>query len=52
VDPERGHSIMTDDAAEEARLMKVTEAAIVELDRQGVAEAMADLGRASRDFAP
>ncbi|WJR75532.1 hypothetical protein [Bradyrhizobium sp. NP1] len=35
---------MTDSAAETARLMKVTEAIVRELDRQGVAEAVADLG--------
>jgi hypothetical protein len=35
---------MTDETAETARLMKVTEAVVAELDRQGVAEAMADLG--------
>ncbi|WP_396604868.1 hypothetical protein ACFLEY_22380 [Bradyrhizobium sp. YCK136] len=35
---------MTDSAAETARLMKVTEAIVAELQRQGVAEAVADLG--------
>jgi sulfur carrier protein ThiS len=36
--------IMADSAAEMARLMKVTEAIVRELDRQGVADALADLG--------
>jgi hypothetical protein len=35
---------MTDSAANAARLMKVTEAIVFELTRQGVAEALADLG--------
>lgn len=35
---------MTDSTAEAARLMKVTEAIVAELDRQGVAEAVANLG--------
>ncbi|MGY4224297.1 sulfur carrier protein ThiS [Bradyrhizobium sp. USDA 4503] len=35
---------MADLTAETARLMKVTEAIVAELDRQGVAEAVADLG--------
>jgi Holliday junction resolvasome RuvABC DNA-binding subunit len=35
---------MTDKAAELGRLMKVTEAVVAELERQGVAEAMANLG--------
>jgi hypothetical protein len=35
---------MTDSTAEAARLMKVTEAIVIELTRQGVAEALADLG--------
>jgi hypothetical protein len=35
---------MTDETAETARLMKVIEAIVAELDRQGVAEAVADLG--------
>ena len=35
---------MTDSTSETARLMKVTEAIVRELDRQGVAEAVADLG--------
>ncbi|WP_459584414.1 hypothetical protein [Bradyrhizobium diazoefficiens] len=35
---------MTDSAAETARLMKVTEAIVTELQRQGVAEAVANLG--------
>jgi hypothetical protein len=35
---------MTDSTAETARLMKVTEVIVQELDRQGVAEAVADLG--------
>jgi hypothetical protein len=36
---------MTDDSiAEMARIMKVTEALVAELQRQGVAEALADLG--------
>ena len=36
--------IMTDSTAETARLMKVTEAIVAELDRQGITEAAADLG--------
>jgi hypothetical protein len=35
---------MTDTTAETARLMKVAEAIVRELDRQGVADAVADLG--------
>jgi Holliday junction resolvasome RuvABC DNA-binding subunit len=35
---------MTDKAAELGRLMKVTEAVVAELERQDVAEAMANLG--------
>ena len=35
---------MTDCVADAARLMKVTEAIVFELNRQGVAEALADLG--------
>ena len=35
---------MTDKAAELGRLMKVTEAVVAELERQGVAEAIANLG--------
>lgn len=35
---------MTDATAVTARLMKVTEASVYELARQGVAEAVADLG--------
>lgn len=35
---------MTDSTADTARLMKVTEAIVQELDRQGVAEAVAELG--------
>jgi hypothetical protein len=35
---------MTDEIVRVARLMKVTEALVAELDRQGVAEALADLG--------
>jgi sulfur carrier protein ThiS len=35
---------MTDTAAELGRLMKVTEAVVAELERQGVAEALANLG--------
>jgi sulfur carrier protein ThiS len=35
---------MSDSAAEMARLMKVTEAIVAELERQGVADALADLG--------
>jgi hypothetical protein len=38
---------MTDDTAQTARLMKVTEAIVAELDRQGVAENLAEL-----DFDP
>jgi hypothetical protein len=34
---------MTDEIVRVARLMKVTEALVAELDRQGVAEALADL---------
>jgi hypothetical protein len=36
--------IMSESAAETARLMKVTDAIVAELDRQGVIEAVADLG--------
>ena len=35
---------MNDSIADAARLMKVTEAIVAELQRQGVAEALADLG--------
>jgi hypothetical protein len=35
---------MKDETAEAARLMKVAEAAVEEFDRQGVAEAMINLG--------
>jgi hypothetical protein len=35
---------MNDETAKSARLMKVIEAVVAELDRQGVAEALADLG--------
>lgn len=35
---------MSDETAETARLMKVVEAMVREMDRQGVAEALADLG--------
>ncbi|MCC8974679.1 hypothetical protein [Bradyrhizobium brasilense] len=35
---------MTDPTAETARLMKVAEAMVRDLDRQGVAETLADLG--------
>jgi sulfur carrier protein ThiS len=35
---------MTDQTAEIARLMKVAEAVVEELERQGVAEALANLG--------
>ena len=35
---------MTDTTAETARLMKVTEAIVAELDRQGIVEALANLG--------
>jgi hypothetical protein len=35
---------MTDETVTTARLMKVVEAVVAELDRQGVAEALADLG--------
>ncbi|MCC8939344.1 hypothetical protein H8A99_23425 [Bradyrhizobium sp. Arg68] len=35
---------MTDPTAEQARLMKVAEAIVREMDRQGVADALADLG--------
>jgi hypothetical protein len=41
---ERTLIIMTDEIVRVARLMKVTEALVAELDRQGVAEALADLG--------
>jgi hypothetical protein len=34
---------MTDSASETARLMKIVEAAVAEFDRQGVAEALANL---------
>ena len=36
--------MMTDEIANTARLMKVAEAVVDELDRQGVAEALATLG--------
>jgi hypothetical protein len=36
--------IMADSSADMARLMKVTEAIVAELERQGVADAVADLG--------
>jgi hypothetical protein len=35
---------MNDETARTARLMNVAEAAVAEFDRQGVAEALADLG--------
>jgi hypothetical protein len=35
---------MSDEIAKAARLMKVTDAVILELDRQGVAEAVSELG--------
>lgn len=35
---------MAESAAEMARLMKVTEAIVAELERQGVAEALSNLG--------
>ena len=35
---------MSDNVADTARLMKVTEAIVLELERQGVAETLADLG--------
>ena len=35
---------MTDETAKTARLMKVIDAIVAELSRQGVAEAVADLG--------
>jgi hypothetical protein len=35
---------MTDETAKTARRMKVTDAIVAELSRQGVAEALADLG--------
>lgn len=35
---------MTDETARTARLMKVIDAIVAELSRQGVAEALADLG--------
>ncbi|PAY09550.1 hypothetical protein CK489_02800 [Bradyrhizobium sp. UFLA03-84] len=35
---------MNDPTAEAARLMKVAEAIVYEMDRQGVADAVADLG--------
>jgi hypothetical protein len=35
---------MNDSIADAARLMKVTEAIVAELQRQGVAEALAELG--------
>jgi hypothetical protein len=40
----RTRIIMTDQTAEAARLMKVTEAVVEELARQGVVEIMADEG--------
>jgi hypothetical protein len=36
--------IMTDETAKVARLMRVIDQMTIELDRQGLAEAMADLG--------
>ena len=42
---------MNDPTAEAARLMKVAEAIVHELDRQGVAEALADLGFNVTDLA-
>jgi len=41
---ERTLITMTDTAAQLGRLMKVTEAVVAELERQGVAEALANLG--------
>jgi Holliday junction resolvasome RuvABC DNA-binding subunit len=41
---DRTRIIMTDEIANTARLMKVAEAVVHELDRQGVAEALAALG--------
>ena len=41
---ERTLITMTDKASEVGRLMKVTEAVVAELERQGVAEALANLG--------
>ena len=35
---------MTDETAKAARLMKVVEVIVAELDRQGVVETLADLG--------
>ncbi|WP_050625861.1 hypothetical protein [Bradyrhizobium viridifuturi] len=35
---------MNDPTAEAARLMKIAEAIVYEMDRQGVADAVADLG--------
>jgi hypothetical protein len=35
---------MTDETAKSARIMKVVEAVVAELERQGVAAALADLG--------
>jgi hypothetical protein len=35
---------MTDETAEVARLMKVTEAVVAEVERQGLAEVLANLG--------
>jgi hypothetical protein len=41
---ERRLILMADDTAQTARLMKVTDAVIEELDRQGVLEVLADEG--------
>jgi len=35
---------MTDETAKSARLLKVVDAVVAEFERQGVAEALADLG--------
>jgi hypothetical protein len=35
---------MTDSVADTARLMKVVDALIIEFERQGIAEALADIG--------
>ncbi|QOZ32828.1 hypothetical protein [Bradyrhizobium sp. CCBAU 53421] len=42
---------MTDTTAENARLMKVAEAIVHEMDRQGVADTLADLGFQIMDLA-
>ena len=48
---ERTLIIMTNEAAEVARLMKVTDAVVAELERQGVAEPMSNLGFSPAEMA-